>query len=261
VLPCQEPEPFVRDFGNEFLCVKRSGYYAFLYAGKAYGEWQSGTRPPQYNRQFPHNDGLCLFWSPEFGVSLLSKNWGAAQGNTLLADLGGGRIEWPWYWSVKHVFDSAKAEAWLEGAVHDTPLRYRRTYRFLPAAVQCELTVTATEAVSLAALSECLPYPLAVAKPSGLTAVLVGAGGAPAAGRVGRAIHFSNASGLGHLVRFAADQRVDLGQDHSTDHYNGEHDWGRALVALPQAWTAGQAATLTYWLQPCPTAGIAAALK
>jgi hypothetical protein len=261
LLPCQEKGPFVRDFGNEFLCVKRSGYYAFLYAGKAFGEWQSGGRPQQYNRQFPHNDGLCLFWSPEFGVSLLSKNWGAAQANTLLADLGGGRIEWPWYWSVKHQFDTDKAEAWLEGTIHDTPLHYRRLYRFLPEGVQCDLTVTAEKALSLAALNECLPYPLAAAKPGGLTATLIGADGTPAAAGPARAIHLSNAGGQGHLLRFAADQRVDLGQDHSTDHYHGEHDWGRALVALPREWTAGQTATLTYWLQPCPLTGIAAALK
>lgn len=260
-LPCQETAPFVRDFGGEFLCVKRPGYYAFLYAGKAYGEWQSGTRPTQYNHQFPHNDGLCLFWSPEFGVSLLTKNWGAAQANTLLADLGGGRIEWPWYWSVKSSLDAGNAVARLDGVVHDTPLRYQRTYRFLADAIQCELTVTAEQAFTLSALHECVPYPLSGAKPGGLTATLVDPEGKPTAAGAGRAIHFSNASGQGHLLRFAGNQRVDLGQDHSTDHYGGEHDWGRALVALPREWAAGQAATLIYWLQPCPAAGVAAALR
>jgi hypothetical protein len=261
VLPCQEKEPFVRDFGNEFLCVKRPAYYAFLYAGKAFGEWQSGSRPTQYNRQFPHNDGLCLFWTPEFGVSLLTKNWGAAQANTLLADLGGGRLEWPWYWSVQHTFDPDHAEARLEGTIHDTPLRYQRLYRFLPEAIQCELTVTADKAFTLTALHECLPYPLPAGKPGGLFATRTDAAGKPVTAGPARAIHFSNASGQGHLVRFAADQQIDLGQDHSTDHYGTEHDWGRALVALPREWVAGQSATLTYWLQPRPPAGGAAGLQ
>ena len=162
---------------------------------------------------------------------------------------------------MKSTLDADKGEAVLEGAVHQTPLQYRRVYRFLPEAVECELTVRTDKAIKLAALSECLPYPLAAAKPGGLAVSRLGADGQPATGTAAKALYFSNAGGQGHLVTFAEARSVDLGQDHSKDHYGGEHDWGRVLIALPTDWTPGQAFVLKYRLQTCAAAGVEAAVK
>lgn len=260
-LPCQEERSFTRNFGNEFFCIRRPGYYAFLYGGVAYGLWQSGTRPEVYNHQFPHNDGLCLFWSPEFGVSLLSKNWGAGQANTLLADLGDGKVEWPWYWDTTREFNAEKATVKLTGKIHGTPLRYERRYRFLEDRIECELTVSAAEAVTLVSLSECLPFPKPEAKPGGLEAKLVASQvGRVESGGTAKAVFFTNTSGKGHLVVLAEAMPVQLGKDHSKDHYGGEHDWGRALIALPKTWTAGQTFTLAYTLRPCAATDLSKAL-
>ncbi len=261
-LPCREDDSFTRAFGNEFLCVKRPAYYAFLYGGRAFGLWQSGGRPAVYNHQFPHNDGLCLFWSPEFGVSLLSKNWGAGQANTLLAGLPGGKTEWPWYWDTKAEFDTEKATAKLAGTVRATPLRYERRYQFLEDRVTCALTVTAGEAVALESLDECLPYPVPDAKPGGLEARLLAADGSPAAaGAPVKAVFFTNAGGKGHLLVLDEPAVVRLDVDPSEDHYGGKHTWGRALISFPKSWAAGQSATLRYTLRPCAAADVSAAVK
>ena len=243
-LPCMEEKPFTRNFGNEFFCVKRAGYYAFLFAGVDYQTWQSGTRPKEYNHQFPSNDGLCLFWSPGFGVSLLSKNWGAGQTNTLLADLGGGRVEWPWYWDTKSEFDTEHATVKLSGKIHDAPLSYQRAYRFLEDRVECELTVTSEKEFTLGDLSECIPYPLPPAKPGGMDVKLTPGGDGV------KAICFTNAGGQGHSISLDQPMPVRTAKNHSTDHYGGEHDWGQALIALPKVWTAGQTFTLKYSLSP-----------
>jgi len=276
-LPCQESDSFTRNFGNEFLCVKRPAYYAFLFGARDYELWQKDTRPKVYNEQMPHNDGLCLFWSPGFGVSLLSKNWGAAQGNTILVDrlrasevgaadakpvdLGGGRIEWPWYWDTQCELDAEHATAKLKGRINQTPLRYQRTYRFLEDRIECELTVTAAEAASFTSVSECLPYPTPDAKPGGLEAKLVGADGvavetAPTKAAPTKGIYFTNKSGQGHLVVLDQPLPVNLGTDHSVDHYEGQHDWGRALISLPAKWAAGDTFTLKYALRPCAAAEV-----
>ncbi len=260
-LPMEAEDSFTRNVGDEFFCVRRPGYYAFIFGARDYGEWQSGTRPKEYNHQFPHNDGLCMFWSPEFGVSLLSKNWGAAQGNTLLADLGDD-IQWPYYWATESSFDTENATVTLTGTIHKTPLRYERVYRFLDDRVECSLTVTADEAISLEALSECIPFPLGEAKPGGLTATPLSAAGLEvASGSAAKAVHFGNESGEGHIVVLAKGAVVDVGQDHSVDHYGGEHDWGRVLIALPRTWAAGQSETLTYAIMPCAKNQIGAVLK
>ena len=88
-------------------------------------------RPKDYNHQFPHNDGLCLFWSPDFGVSLLTKNWGAARDNTLLVKVGEGKVLWPWYLDAKTVLNAEQGLATMTGTIHGTSLTYQRDYRCL----------------------------------------------------------------------------------------------------------------------------------
>jgi hypothetical protein len=256
-----EPASFTRNLGNEFLCVKRPTYYAFLFGGNDYGDWQKpSTLQKVYNAQQAHNDGLCVFWSPQFGVSLLSKNWSAAAANSLLADLG-VRIEWPDYWSTTCKLDADAATARLESKIPDTPLSYRRDYTFLDDRVECELTVGATGAANLKSLSECVPFPLAADKPGGIVVKLYDETGAEvASGTEAKAIYFTNASGQGHLLVLDQPAVVSVGQDHSTDHYEGQHDWGRVLIALPATWTAQQMFTLKYSLRPCAAGAVKAAL-
>ena len=262
VLPCNEQESFTRSFGDEFFAVKRPAYYAFLYGGVAYGEWQAPQRPNTYTGQYPHNDGLCMFWSPQFGVSLLSKNWGASRANTLLADLGDGKVEWPWYWDTTRELDVDNATVTLSGKIHETPLSYERVYRFLDDRIECALTVTAEEAFTLEALSECIPYPLPDVKPGGLEVMLLDAeGNALPNDAEARGIHFTNESGQGHLVALAEPRVVNLGAEHTVDHYKNEREWGRALIALPTAWEAGQSFTLAYSLLPCAAEEVAGALR
>ena len=250
-LPCREEASFTRNFGDEFLCVKRPAYYAFLYAGRAYQDWQRNTWPSQYNRQFPRNDGLCLFWSPEFGVSLLSKNWGAAQGNTLLAEAADGTIHWPYYWATEASLDAANATATLCGKIHKTPLSYEREYRFGDEGVECVLTVRAEADCELQSLSECIPHPLPEGKPGGLKVRLLSADGAEIEGDgEAKRLVFTNASGHGHALTLAVPAKIQVGQDHSIDHYEGEHEWGRALIALPTGWQVGESCQLRYTLAP-----------
>ncbi|PIU60861.1 MAG: hypothetical protein COS85_22430 [Armatimonadetes bacterium CG07_land_8_20_14_0_80_59_28] len=255
-LPCEEMESFTRNFDNEFFCVKRKDYYAFLYGGVAYGLWQAGTRPEECNHQFPHNDGLCLFWSPEFGVSLLSKNWSAGQANTLLATLDSGKVEWPWYWDTKSKFDTDNATVEMTGKIHDTPLTYARKYRFLDDRIVCELTVTATAPISLKGLSEGIPYPLPEVKPGGLQVKLLNQQGeAIEDGAPTKGVFLTNASGKGHLLVLSEPLPVLLTRDHSTDHYGGEHDWDRVVIQLPKEWQTNQTLTLKYSLLSCNADG------
>lgn len=257
-LPAQEEASFTRNFGNEFLCVKRPGYYAFLFAARDYEPWQkAGTLPQTYNEQVAHNDGLCLFWSPEFGASLLSKNWSAMAANTLLADLGDGRIGWPDYWETRSQLDADAATAVLTGKLQYTPLAYQRRYQFLEDRVECEVAVQAAEALTLRGLSECVPYPIPSGKPGGLTVKLYDARAVEVpSGKPARAIFFTNDSGQGHLLVLEQPAVVTLGINNSKDHYGNAHDWGRALISLPATFAAGQVRGIRYTLRPCSAADL-----
>ncbi len=250
--PCVAEERFTRNFGDEFFCVKRPAYYAFLYCGVAYQEWQMGVRPKDYDEQYPHNDGLCLFWSPGFGVSLLTKNWGASRANTLLVKGEEDRVLWPYYMDVKSKLDTEGGTAELSGKIRETPLTYRRVYRFLDDGIECALTVKSEADFACQDVWECLPYPLADIKPD-MQVTLRDAQGRPVeSGRPATTIRFSNAAGQGHSVVFAEPVVVALGQDETVDHYGGKHTYGRALISLPSRFTAGQEVTLRYRFAPKP---------
>ncbi|MGE5532616.1 MAG: hypothetical protein ACM3VW_10930 [Bacteroidota bacterium] len=242
-LPVVAEDNFTRSFGDEFLCVRRPAYYAFLYSGTAYQEWQMGARPKDANEQYPSNDGLCVFWTPEFGVSLLTKNWGATRTNTLLVKTAAGEALWPYYIDTKSRYDTGAGTAVLTGKIRGTGLSYERAYRFGDEGVECTLTVTAAEAGQFAAVSECIPYPLEDIKP-GMTVSLQGAAG-KATGIV-----FADKGGKGHTVALEQPAAVELGKDETTDHYGGKHVYGRALIALPTDWAAGQTVVLKYRLLP-----------
>lgn len=249
-LPVLAEERFTRSFGDEFLCVRRPAYYACLYSGVDYQEWQMPVRPERAGEQYPANDGLCLFWTPGFGVSLLSKNWGAARTNTLLVKTAEGSTLWPFYLDTKSSYDTAAGTAVLRGAIRETPLTYERRYRFAETGVECTLQVTAAAAGEFAAVSECLPYPLADLKPGMAVVLRDAAGAAVPSGQVASRIEFRDAQGRGHSVTLGEPAVVELGEEETVDHYGGTHRYGRALIALPRRWGAGERQVLRYTLAP-----------
>ncbi len=251
-LPCLADEPFTRNFGDEFFCVKRPTYYAFLYCGVAYQEWQMGVRPRHCDEQYPANDGLCMFWSPGFGVSLLTKNWGQSRCNTLLCEVGEGQVLWPYYMDTKSKLDTEAGTAELTGKIRETPLSYRRAYRFLDDGVECALTIKSDADFTCRNLRECLPYPLSDIKPDMHVGLLDAQGEAVESGQPAATLRFTNAAGQGHSIVFATPAPIALGQDETVDHYGGKHTYGRALVSLPNRFTAGQEVVLQYRLMPTP---------
>jgi hypothetical protein len=259
-LPCEEAASFTRNFGDEFLCIKRPAYYAFLFSGVCYGLWQTNTRPQSYDQQFPHNDGLALVWSPQFGSSLLSKNWNAGTANTLLAELENGEIEWPWYWDTSSDYDTQGATATLSGRINRTTLNYQRTYHFADDYLSCTLKLTTDKPLKLRKLSESLPFPLPDSKTIEVQ-LLTASGEQAASGTQVKGIYFTNVSGYGHLVVLEQPRLVEVGQHHSTDHYGGERNYGAVAINLPHQWAEGQEFRLTYRIIPCPADEVTQYLK
>lgn len=245
-LPVVAEDRFTRNFGDEFLCVRRPAYYAFLYSGVDYQEWQMDVRPKHADEQYPSNDGLCVFWSPGFGVSLLSKNWGQSRCNTLLVRTVEGETLWPYYMDVKSKYNNDAGTAEITGQIREAGLAYARSYRFLDDRVECTLKITAEKAGRFAGVSECIPYPLDDIKPVMAVSLKGTADKATA-------IVFADKEGKGHTVALEQPLAVELGKDETTDHYGGKHTYGRALIALPTQWAEGQSFTLKYSLVPSIT--------
>jgi hypothetical protein len=237
-LPIVADDRFTRAFGDEFLCVRRPSYYAFLYAGRPMDGWQKSRQPRDPLKQFPRNGGgLCMFWSPQFGSSILAKNWSVEAAQSIIAQRADGTTDWEEYWSVSNKFDAEHGTADIAGNLGVSPIKFNRSVKFRDERVIMDLRLEATSAIDLKAMSESFPFPLD--KPGSLRAVLLNDQGRPVESGEARGIAFISESAHAHLVVFDRSRQCSVGTVKSTDEYGQSREHGRVLAALPTQWKPG----------------------
>lgn len=247
-LPMIEQNRFTKNFGDEFLCVRRPSYYAFLYAAQNMGEWRRDQRPRDPRQQFMHNaGGLCMFWSPRFGSSILGKNWSAYAAHCLIAEhVSGNGADWEDYWSVSRAFDVQQSQATISGTLRDQPLAFTKQYRFLEDRIECDLTLRASGAADFAAMWECFPYPLE--KPEPIRVVLLDEQGRRVESGPASAVAFYANIHEVHVIVFDQPRLCEFGADHATDNYKTQRRYGRVLAGLPAHWRNGEQQTFRWAL-------------
>lgn len=248
-LPVEAEEHFSRNLGDEFFCIRRPDYYSFIYAGSPMGEWQRPREPKDPNRQYPRNSGgLCIFWSQDFGVSILSKNWSTYSAHTLITESLDGSINWEDYWSVENDFDSEANSLIVTGKMRNLPLTFSKQYEFLDDMVAARYILETEDALELKSLSECFPYPLDKSDPIQIS--LLDAEGAEITEGMAQAVLFYNSSAEAHLLVFDTPRRCNTGLNISVDHYGKEHNYGRLISELPRNWQAEIENTFRWCLLP-----------
>ncbi len=251
-LPVTESNDFTRVFGTEFMCVRRPSYYTFLYAGSPMADWQKRARSGDPLQQHPRNGGgLSMFWSPNFGVSLLAKNWSAYAANTIVIERAGG-ADWEDYWTVQPELYAETASASVSAGVLNHPVRVQRDWRFMQDVVECTLTLSVTTAANGGMEAhvgrwECFPYSLD--KPRRLRITPLDANGMPLdREQPVHAILFEapgTPGGEAHLLVFDQPRICRFEIARSTDHYGGKREHGSILAAFPDMREAG--ATRVRW--------------
>jgi hypothetical protein len=250
VLPCQEEGSFTRNFGDEFLCVKRPDYYTFVYAGRPMGEWQKDRLPREPDHQYPRNDGgLGLFATPPFGAAVLGKNWSTYACQTVIATTTEGEVQWPYYWSIQSTLREEPAEAVTTGRLRDLPITFERRLTFADNRVEGALTLVAEKDVTLASLVEC--FPIAPEKTDAISVELCDAAGQKVeSGDSAQTIRFVSSVGPGPLITLDQPRPVTVRECRSVDHYGGEHAWRSVVIALPPRLTAAEPTRLRWMLLP-----------
>jgi hypothetical protein len=185
-LPCLEPEAFVRSIDDIFHFIKMPSYYAIAYTGSATPLHQVfgylarshngsvelvgyGSQGYGHKYWIPSKlAGLSAVFVPDCGPTLLS----SAQDVSLTNNLW-GRLKQPIPVPVADgidncivsgailvptsEFDAEQRVLRKSGEILYTPLKWRRTIRFLDDCIEVQVEITADEAVELHELYECLP--------------------------------------------------------------------------------------------------------
>lgn len=186
--PVEESTRFTKNFGNEYIAVRRPGYFTGIFVGKpAAGlgnlkyrdnyrtpttETQlnvGGTSvedlPPEsgasisvYNYNPYLGGGMSLFWTPSYGAALVGTTWSALAQHGLVA-WDGGRRYWNDYFSTTYALSQDNNTLTVQGTIEAHPLSYTRQYIFNDHSVRVNLALTATADMTLEKLAEIIPVP------------------------------------------------------------------------------------------------------
>ena len=264
VWPALEPGDYVRDLGGELVAFKRAGYFGAVYVGHpapvdyyiadreqfrlpAPGDAENKGGAANIRKVTPFlGGGLSLFWTPNYGSSVLATNWSPLAHHGLVALQADGKRYWEDYFATKYAVDEKAGTLRVEGRIENQPISYVRTYSFEADGVRVRVQLKADKDIALAGLWENLPFATGTAKTRGAELVVPGEkDGAAQAER----FTIRDKNGAGVEVVFDAAQQLRVQR-------NGLQNNGlqiaRVEVALPAQWTSGQTVTLGYQLRPLP---------
>jgi hypothetical protein len=284
--PVESATRFTRNFGNEYIAIRRPGYFTGVFVGKpALGSLyiryreayrlptnanelntpnssgptpsiedlapESGASVSVYNYNPYLGGGLSLFWTPAYGNSMIGTTWSALAQHGLVAWSGGLRY-WSEYFSTSFSLTNDGNTLAVSGQIEGTPIAYTRTYQFNDQNIDVSISMTAQEAVTLEKFVEVIPLLTCTrANCNGSTLQNRKRNGATITLPSTQEIRALDNQGNGISVTFTGAQTL-TSYPHGLRKifYNDEMQVGRVEVALATSWQAGQTRTLTYRIAP-----------
>jgi len=230
-----EQEPFLRNLGDEFICVKQPSYYCLVYVGKpGIGSW---LRPPAATKSAARTGGgISLLWTPDYGVALAGQGWNSYCHHGLVVDMGGDKVRTADYFAVEFQLEEAARQLVVRGKVKNVPLRYQHTYRFGEAGIRVETRVEADDAIS--AESCALQFPIFASKERGFRCAIAGGEATQVAMR--------DATGAGVTLRFDQLVRTSWGRTSKQKVYPVEYAIRQLKVEMRKQWQKGQVWLMGY---------------
>jgi len=255
--PVLESDRFDKNVNGEFFFIRRPGYYVAVYTGSTMHGWVKASRkpvplPPDSKREgdvltvgkqiWHPTQGLCMFWTPQYGSLVLGKNWNAYTANLVRADLEENCVSWPDYWGFKHTYDADTAVLRLDWDMIDMPLHVIRTLHFAEQQVQQTLHLQAGGAVQANRIVEQIPF---LEKSEQTVLFLRGSRWGEQPGGDCRRVWVGGAR-EGAEVEFGNPVTIARGPSSETL----GHRMGLLEIELPDGYSAGGSVTLTYALRP-----------
>jgi hypothetical protein len=161
--PVENSQDFTRNFNNEFIAVRRPGYYALVYCGKTAEEWTKGRRKLKPENKKPvykwnQIQGLSMFWTPEYGNGVLAMNWNGNTPQMIRADLPDGKCSFPDYWSLESKYDEDTNILTMKNDLVDLPVTVTRKIGFNDKGIEQDIAFSFNDDVKVKDLYEQIPF-------------------------------------------------------------------------------------------------------
>ena len=255
--PALQSEHFDKNVNDEFFFIRRPGYYAAVYTGSTRHEWVKASRQPDPcpsdsgregtvltvgKRIWQPTQGLCMFWTPQYGNAVLGKNWNVYTANIVRADLPEGRVSWPDYWGFGHGYDAGEHVLRLDWEMIELPLHVSRTLQFTEEGMRQTLQLRASAGVTTVRLVEQIPF---LEKAGQAVLFRRGAGWSEEPGADCRSAWVGGETGAGVQIAFDSPVRAQRGPSSA----GLGHRMGLLEVELPSGYAADERAELAYTLR------------
>jgi hypothetical protein len=247
--PVTASNKFTGILDDKFYCFREPSYYAFAFTSKDWYDWVKRSRKiipfnPRWKKEgntltpvtavakknrWTAIQGLMMFWTPQYGNFILAKNWNIYTGQFVRAELAGGKVSWPDYWSVKSSYNAKTRILTIQHNMINMPITCKRDLTFGAKEMRVALTLTFTGDVNAKALVEQLPF----LKKTGMKLDI----------KPGLAV-FTNASGKGIKVKLDKPLKMRTGLE--SDHH--KQTIGSLLIVLGGKHKKGKVIKLNYTL-------------
>jgi len=178
--PALETNDFIRNFGNEFIAVKRKGYYLCIYAGHPGSEYYIRNRlklrkkhpiegnanagKAEFQQMFVNQciagwsgGNIVLLWSKDYGTSVMGYNVAPATRHGLIFTDAAGDRWWDDYLKTEFTLDEQRGILHVKGRIENQPVRYERIYDFKEDHLEYTLKLFAESATNAVSLVENFP--------------------------------------------------------------------------------------------------------
>jgi len=234
-----EEEPFFRNLGDEFICVKQPAYYAMVYVGKP-GRGRNDQPFDPMRDDVRTGGGISLLWTPDYGVTMAGQGWNAYCHQGVTVDMAAGEVHSADYYAVEFDVDEQAQTLDVRGQIEGLPLAYSHAYRFADDRIAVQTQVEGTGPV---AARECvLQFPLYAAKELGFHCEV------PTVPT--QVVRMTDDTGAGVELRFTEPVSVSFGESTVGERYVAEYVIRQLKVHLPAQWAAGDRAVLEYEIVP-----------
>lgn len=178
-LPCEESQSFIRNLGNEFIAVKKPGYYLLIYVGKP-GASEKDLVPDKVGPRT--GGGISLLWTPENKTVIAAQNWNTFCHHGIIAETD--KPQYTDYDSVGFALNTEKSTLTVMGNISHTPISYIRKYTFEDQRIL--ITTELTSAADFTARQCYIQVPLFMSKESAKSKLRLSDGDISVADKAGK---------------------------------------------------------------------------
>ena len=164
-LPHEKSNNFIRNFNNEFIAIRKPGYYMFQYLKGTASPWvkrfrfKTADNPKLPTYKWTQLQGTAVLWFEGYGAFITGMNWSGNTFHMLRGDLPNGNLAYPDYWDYNARILRGGNKILANGGMFQADgVRFTRYTECLEDGIRQSVTVKFAKDITFKRLAEQIPF-------------------------------------------------------------------------------------------------------